>query len=473
MKYWFQAVSLLVVCSLYGQSVPPAQTAPLADPAQIVAKCEEMLDQHAPQQALNTVQEALHRFPENEDLEIELARIYAYQKQDKLAMQTVQAVLQRNPDNREAKLTLAQLYGYRQAYRLSDAIYRDLLAANPADETAALGLIHNLALEGHRDEARAQLNQALGKNPSSLLLQQYSEVLLSSATENPELPRRYRRVQAGSSYFADSSGNHSVYTSQGMNYELGRNVTTRLRMEETSLWKTGVSASQVIGGWQEIRWKPSRFFALRTSGGGVRFADDSTRGTYSGDLELFPYKGLTLSGGFSRFPVIPTFEAAQADLLSEGWHTRVDYRCKNLNVTGNMFLVHLSDGNRGEREYAEAMKWFGSGRISIGTGYAFRHLHMEQQLNNGYFSPSQYHSHLGAGGLRLELGKFYRGEYIGYLGGEKINAGNYTGAGELLLRNEFFVRHWQFEANYSHFQLVQSTAAFHANEVSGSAGYRF
>jgi hypothetical protein len=73
----------------------------------------------------------------------------------------------------------------------------------------------------------------------------------------------------------------------------------------------------------------------------------------------------------------------------------------------------------------------------------------------------------------LTLGKHYRGEYIGYLGGEKINAADYTGAGEMLVRNEFFVRHWEFDATYSHFQLVQSTAAFHANEVSGSAGYRF
>ncbi|HYX52729.1 MAG TPA: tetratricopeptide repeat protein [Candidatus Limnocylindrales bacterium] len=473
MKYCFQAAVLLLVCSAYGQGVPQGRVAPAGDPAQIVTQSEQMLDARAPQQALNVVQDALRRFPDNEDLELELARIYAYQKQDKLAMQAVQSVLQKHPDSREGKLVLAQLYGYRQAYRLSDAIYRDLLAANPADETAALGLIHNLALQGHRDEARAQLALALAKNPSSLLLQQYSDALQSGSAENPELPRRSFRVQSGSSYFSDSSGNHAVFTSEGMNFELGRNVTTRLRMEETSLWKNGVSPAQVIGGWQEIRWKPSRFFALRTSGGGVRFADDSSRGTYSGDLEVFPFKGLTLSGGYSRFPLIPTFEAAQDDLLAEGWHTRIDYRRYGFNITGSLFLNHLSDGNRGEREFAEAMKWFGHSRISIGAGYAFRHLHMKEQLNNGYFSPGQYHSHLGAGGLRLDLGKHYRGEYIGYLGGERINAGNYSGAGELLLRNEFFVRRWQFEANYSHFQLVQSTAAFHANEVSGSAGYRF
>jgi tetratricopeptide (TPR) repeat protein len=467
MKYFVQATILLVACSLHGQSVPPA------DPAQIVVQCEQLLDLHAAPQALNTVQEGLRRFPDSTDLELELARIYVYQKQDKLAMQAVQGVLQKDPKNREAKLALAQLYGYRQAFRLSDAIYRDLLEANPADETAALGLIHNLALQGRRDEARAQLDQALAKHPASLLLQQYKDALQANQTENPELPRRYRRVQAGSSYFSDSSGNHSLYSSQGMNYDLGRNFSTRLRMEETSLWRTGVSTAQVIGGWQELRWKPSRLFAVRSSGGGVRFADDSSRGTYSGDLDLFPLKGLTVSGGFSRFPLVPTLEAAQADLLAEGWHTRIDYRRYGFALTGSLFLSHLSDGNRGEREFAEAMKWFGSGRVSVGTGYAFRHLHMKEELNHGYFSPSQYHSHLGAAGLRLTLGKHYRGEYIGYLGGEKINAADYTGAGEMLVRNEFFVRHWEFDATYSHFQLVQSTAAFHANEVSGSAGYRF
>ena len=75
--------------------------------------------------------------------------------------------------------------------------------------------------------------------------------------------------------------------------------------------------------------------------------------------------------------------------------------------------------------------------------------------------------------MRFNIGKFYRGEYLGYLGGEKINAGAFTNAGELRLQNEFFYRRWNFEADYSHYQLVQSTAAFRSDVVSGVVGYRF
>ena len=83
-----------------------------------------------------------------------------------------------------------------------------------------------------------------------------------------------------------------------------------------------------------------------------------------------------------------------------------------------------------EREYGEAMRWFGSDRLSLGGGYAFRHLHFTQALDHGYFDPGQYRSHLGAGGVRFALGKVYRFEALGYLSKEQINQGNYTGAGK-------------------------------------------
>src|SRR5690349_4115915 len=95
MKYFLHATLLMVVGSLHAQSVPSA------DPAQRVVQCEQLLDQHALQPALSILQDALQRFPDNADLEIELARIYAYQKQDKLAIQAVQSVLQKEPNNRE------------------------------------------------------------------------------------------------------------------------------------------------------------------------------------------------------------------------------------------------------------------------------------------------------------------------------------------------------------------------------------
>lgn len=449
------------------------QSAP-SQPSQIVAQSQQALTDHNPKEALRLVLDGLIAFPDNDELELQLARVFVYEKHDAEAIAKINAILGRNPSNRDARLALAQVYGYREEYKKSDPIYRELLQHNPDDEAAALGLIHNLLLGGKREEARLQLQAALQRHPTSLLLLEYNDYVSASARSTKEVrTSNYGRVQSGESFFSDSSGNRALYSSQALSYQIARNVSTWTRMDETALWKTAVPYRTVVSGWEELRWRFNRYFAARASGGAVRFADATSDALYSGDIEIYPYKGLALSGGYSRFPILPTFDAASLDLLSSGWHEHVDYNTKNFSLNATGLLTHYNDGNRSEREFGEAMRWFPVGRISLGGGYAFRHIHFQQELDHGYFSPSQYWSHLGAGGVRLNIGKFYRAEYLGYLGGERINAGGFTTAGELLVRNEFFYRRFNFEANFSHFQLVQSTAAFRSEVLSGAIGYRF
>ena len=461
-------ILLMLLLSSVAQQPAPSQ------PSQIVAQSRQALTDHNPKEALRLVLDGLVVFPDNEELELQLARVFVYEKHDVEALAKINSILGRNPSNRDAKLALAQIYGYREEYKKSDPIYRELLQQSPEDEAAALGLIHNLLLEGKREEARLQLQAALQHHPTSLLLLEYNDYLSASARSTQEARRsNYGRVQSGESFFSDSSGNRSLYSSQAVSYQIARNVSSWTRLDETALWKTAVPYRTVVSGWEEARWRFNRYFAARAAGGAVRFADTSSEALYSGDVEIYPYKGVTLSGGYSRFPILPTFDAASFDLLSSGWHERVDYNTKNLSVNAAGYLSRYTDGNRSQREFGEAMRWFPLGKISLGGGYAFRHIHFQEELDHGYFSPSQYWSHLGAGGVRLNIGKFYRAEYLGYLGGERINAGGFTTAGELQVHNQFFYRRFNFEANFSHFQLVQSTAAFRSDVVSGAIGYRF
>jgi tetratricopeptide (TPR) repeat protein len=461
------AILLLVLSAAAQQPI-------LNQPVHIVARSQQALTEHNPKEALRLVLEGLVAFPDSDALELQLARVFIYQKHDAQAIEKINAVLRRNPDSRDSHLLLAQVYGYREDYKRSDPIYRDLLTNDPKDEAAALGLIHNLVLEGKREEARQQLQAALQHHPNSLLLLEYNDYLSASGgTAQETRSAQYRRVQSGFGFFADSSGNRSVNNSQSFSYQIARNLFSRARLDETELWKTASPARTAVSGSEELRWRFNKFVALRASGGAIRFADDVSKGIGTGDLELYPLKGLMVSGGYSQFAILPTFDAETFDLVGRGWHERVDYRIKNLSVNAAGFLTRYSDGNRSEREYGEAMRWFGSGAWSIGGGYAFRHIHFTQEVNHGYFSPGQYWSHLGAGGFRLNIGKVYRGEYLGYMGGERINQGGFTNAGEVMLRNEFFYRRFDFEANYSHFQLVQSTAAFKSDVVSGAVGYRF
>jgi tetratricopeptide (TPR) repeat protein len=442
--------------------------------ARIVAQSQQALAQHDEQKSLSVIKDGLIHFPNNEDLQIQLARIYVEQKHDRQAIGLLNAILLANPSSRNAKLELAQIFGYRENYRESDRLYRDLLSANADDEAAALGLVHNLVLEGKKAEARAQLQQAFARHPTSLQLQQYSDYLAANPGESQ--PRNVRRVQNTEAFFSDTSGNRSVYSSQGMVYQFHRNITTRMRMEETSLWRTGTITQTVISGTGETRVRLNKYMAVRSSLGAVRFVDANSRLLYGGDLELFPVKGLTLSGGFSRYPMSPTYDSTLFDLLAEGWHSRVDYHIHNFTLTGSLAFAHYSDGNHGEREWAEALQWFpwGDNRFALGGGYAFRHIHFIKDPIHGYFSPNQYRSHLGAAGFRMRLGKHYRGEYLGYGGAENLeDFAGYSPAGEVLLKNDFLFGPWDLAADYSYFHLIQTTGAFRANAVSVTLGYKF
>lgn len=463
------------MCLCIGPTGGFAQQSSDSGTAQIVAQSQEALLQHDERKALTIIHGGLVRFPDDENLKVQLARIYAEQKHDRQAIGLLNGILLANPSSRNAKLELAQIFGYRENYRESDRLYRELLSANPDDETAALGLVHNLILEGKKDEARQQLQQAFARHPSSLELQQYSDYLAeSSGTETQS--RNVHRIQNTESFFSDTSGNRLVYSGQGVVYQLSRNLTSRMRVEETSLWKTGTVTKTIFTGNAEGRLRLNKYVALRSSVGAVRFADTGSRVIYDGGLELFPWKSLMLSGGFARYPVAPTFDSTEFDLLAEGWHGRVDYRTKNFSLDGSFSLGHYSDRNRGEREWAEALRWFPfhDKQFAIGGGYAFRHIHFTKDLNHGYFSPNQYRSHLGAAGFRLRLGKHYRGEYLGYGGGEVLeNFAAYSPAGEVLLKNDFFFGHWDLSADYSYFHLIQTTGAFRANAVTVMLGYKF
>lgn len=441
--------------------------------AQIVAQSQQALAQHDEPKALSLIRDGLVRFPNDESLQIQLARIYVEQKHDRQAIGLLNAILLANPASRNAKLELALIFGYRGNYRESDRLYQELLSASPDDEAASLGLVHNLVIEGKKAEARAQLQQAFTRHPTSLELQQYSDYL-SNPTEAQY--RKVHRIQNTESFFSDTSGNRSVYSGQGIVYQFSRRFTTRMRLEETSLWRTGTITETLLSGAAEGQVRINKYAGVRTSLGAVRFADTSSRLLYGGDLELYPLKGLSLSGGFSRYPIAPTFDSTLFNLLAEGWHSRLDYRAHNFAVTGGLSLTHYSDGNHGEREWGEALRWFPwhDNQFALGGGYAFRHIHFTKDLNHGYFSPNQYRSHLGAAGFRMRLGKHYRGEYLGYGGAEVLeNFAGYSPAGEVLLKNDFLFGPWDLAADYSYFHLIQTTGAFRANAVSVTLGYKF
>ncbi len=454
---------------------PEAQAAEGSSVQQSVIDEQVALRHRHYSQATRILEDALKRFPGNVQLRLELGRVYVYQRQDRRAMDIFRAILRDDPSNRETKLELARVLSYDRKYEAANQLFRDLLSTNPDDEAAAIGLAGNLLFLKKKDEARREVEQALARHPNSLRLQEYRDALLKNqlpvaASREGNAPNR---LQADSSYFSDSAGNSSLRAGQRFDLQLGRHLTNSFRLDEKTLWVTEGPKASIFSVNDEGRVRLARWLFIGGGGGIVRFADDSNRALYRGELILHPIRSFWLQGGFSRIPIAPTFQSAQFDLVAEGWWSRLDWQPRSWRVSADFSKQHYSDSNRTQREDAEVLRWIGNLHFAVGLGYQYAHSSFTETFSHGYFNPNQYHSHLGLGGFRFSVGKIYRGEYIAEYGAETVNQDPYQIAWEATAKNRFLLGKLEVGADYSYFHLAQSTGAFRAQVGRVSVAYRF
>ncbi len=475
MRAFVRKMLVLLLPATMALSALGQEQIPSASAAYAVRQSQSALDRGDVTKALVLINESLQRFPGDESLRLQLARVYLRQHRDGKARQLLEDVFRNDPSNRRAKIELAQVLGYHGDLKRSDQLYRQILAEDANDESAAVGLVRNLIHEGHRDEARQAVQRALERHPNSLALLQYSDYLDDSKTISVETNRKDTgEIEAGASYFSDTAGNRSLRSFQASQYRVNRFVLGQSRIEERSLWKSAVTGRAIVSSaGEDVRLRLSKFFSVTANGGAVRFADGRSRSLYAGDVDLHPWRALALFGGYSRFPICPTFDSAQFDLLGQGWHGGVNLHSRNFSLSGGYAGSHYSDGNRSERESAEVIRWIGTPAFAFGTGYSFTHLHFTEALDHGYFDPGEYRSHLAEAGFRFRIKKFFRAEYLGRAGIESAARGTYSPAGEVFLKNHFLLKQWDLALNYSRYQIAQSTGAFQANSVSVSLGYGF
>jgi tetratricopeptide (TPR) repeat protein len=426
-------------------------------------------------QAVRTLEEALKEFPGNARLRIELGRAYVYQRLDAQAGEIFRAVLRDDPSNREAKLELARVLSYQRKYGPSDRLFRELLATNPGDEAAAIGLVRNLLLQRKKDEARREVERALILHPNSVRLQEYLDDLQKNQMPLPASQERNAggRIGADGSYFSDTTGNRAWRAGQRVDMEVARNLSNSFRLDEKSLWVSQGPQANILSFNDEGRVRLTRWIFVGAGGGMVRFADASNRALYRSGLILHPVRNFWLQGGFSRIPIAPTFQAAQFDLLAEGWWARVDWQTRSWSVSADFAKQHYSDSNRTQREDAEVLRWLGNMHFAVGLGYGYSHSLFSQPLSHGYFSPNHYQNHLALGGFRFAVGKVYRGEYIAQYGAESVDASPYQFAWQATAKNRLSLGRIDVGGDYTYFHLAQSTGAFRAQAGRVSVAYRF
>jgi thioredoxin-like negative regulator of GroEL len=468
-------VSLALAVILLGRA-PELRAAEGASVEQSITEAQVALRHRHYLQANRTLQDALARFPGNSQLRLELGKVYVYQRQDARATEIFRALLRDDPSNREAKLELARVLSYDKRYEPANQLFREMLTTNPNDEAAAIGLVRNLLLEKKRDDARREVEQALARHPNSLRLQEYRDDLLKNQLPPAAASHEgnaLSRLQADAQYFSDTAGNRALRSGQRFDLQLGRNFTNSFRLDEKSLWVSQGPKANIFSVNEEGRVRVARWLFIGGAGGIVRFADNSNRALYRGELILHPTQNFWVQGGFSRIPITPTFQSAQFDLLAEGWWARLDWQPRSWRVSADFSKQHYSDSNRTQREDALVLRWLGNSHFAVGLGYQYAHSSFTQPFANGYFSPNQYHSHLGLGGFRFTIGKIYRGEYIAEYGTETVDQNPYQIAWEATAKNRFLLGKLEMGADYSYFHLAQSTGAFRAQVGRASVAYRF
>ena len=180
-------VSLAFVAMLVAGEVQPARGQEGPSVQQSIAAAQGALRHRRYSQAVQTLEDALKRFPGDSRLRVELGRTYVYQRQDARAMEIFRAILRDDPSNREARLELARVLSYDGKYEPSNQLFREVLAADPNDEAAAIGLVRNLLLQKKKDEARHEVEQALAHHPNSIRLQEYRDDLQKNQLPLPYL----------------------------------------------------------------------------------------------------------------------------------------------------------------------------------------------------------------------------------------------------------------------------------------------
>lgn len=466
-------MALVVLHFCAGLSPAKAQEGLSAD--QSIAAAQADLRKHDYSGASHVLEEALKRFPSDTQLQVELGRVYVYRRKDDRAMELFRSVLRREPSNRTAKLELAWALSLHRKYAESDRLFRELLASHPSGEAASIGLVRNLILQGKTAEAHREVDQALAHHPNSLRLQEYKDILnrRQPAGGAADEEAHANRLYSDTSYFSDTTGHRSWRSAQALDVQILRGLTNSFRLEERSLWVSQGPKANVFSGTDELRVRLKPQLLLGGGGGLVRFADGSSRALYRGEVTLHPFKRFWLQGGFSRIPIAPTFEAAQFNLLAEGWWSRLDWQPRKWRLSADFFKQRYSDSNRTQREDAQALRWLGNSHFALGLGYEYTHSSFSQNLLHGYFSPNQYHSHLGVSGFTFGLGKFFRAEYLGRYGAESVSQDPYQIAWEGTARNRFLFGGLTMGADYSYFHLAQSTGAFRAQTGRVSLAYRF
>lgn len=419
--------------------------------------------------------------PEECQLSLILGRAYLYGKHDRDAEKQFSNVLARDPGNRIARLELARLYGYHDKYALSNQLFTELLNADPTDENASIGLARNLIDTDNIAKAETVLKAGLAAHPNSLRLQEYQDLLNAQQDEVEapvsNLPHHPTYVLQNWTYvIADSAADSIVENltrgSAQLSPRLIAHVTARVRHLSSNggIVEPANDNAESAGGptvsvvtsqaTTHLNYHITHWLSATGGGGGVRFNNGTSKALFRAGLGVHRGTSLHLNVMYGRAPVLPTQEAETFHLTWQGWQTALDWSPPQWRMHLLSSETTYSDTNRLHEQNADALRWFGAGKVSLGTGLAIDHLSFDQTLNHGYFSPIDYQSYMETTAVRLQHFHHYNAEFQFNSGAETIEPSPFRFIYEVSTENFVRIGKWDIHADYTFDHATQSTGAF-------------
>jgi YaiO family outer membrane protein len=119
-------------------------------------------------EALDVIEAALERYPDDRSLQLARARVLSYQGMYDQAIASVSSVLGNDSNNIEAQLLRARIYYYQSRYSQAAADFEDVLNSNPENLDALIGLYDVELARNNDEEAERLLTRARAVAPDHI-----------------------------------------------------------------------------------------------------------------------------------------------------------------------------------------------------------------------------------------------------------------------------------------------------------------
>lgn len=346
-------------------------------------------------EALSRYDRALTREPHDEKVLLERGKVLLWSRRYDEAIASFDAVLKRNPKEPWALCGTAQAYAWRGRNAEARPFYERALAADPNLKEAQLGLGYVDLEEGDTSSALARATALEARYPDD------AEVAdLDKAVRRARAPW----VQIGYDHVDDSDDNRmNTYRAEG-GFALPARLDLRFGYAHSDLHgpvpasaDADATADTLYGvlGWQP---KPRHRGELRLGAMALTDSAGADRTTGIGGVSYsFPMATWTGRASVARDPFLysPRIVDNRIDVTAFAFGAS-GLAAPRVRIDANAAYGDFSDGNA--RLSADGGAWYvwTWPKRTLLAGGAVRYLNFSDNLDNGYFDPSNLYAALGS-----------------------------------------------------------------------------